>query len=228
MQTAMQLLHADDVAEDISHQLPEFETENWKKCFGPVMNKKNALINNNKYSFVFYFDVFVLRLNYQIWLHLDNNCAGKRKYGLVVCSLSTPKKFCVNSCGSGYFLQPGNQTCQECSRKCLNCSGNAENCTTCYFPTFLSFSSCVKDCPDGQFGNLGNGRCEPCYAKCKTCLNGWSNKRCLSCRKPYFLSKFTWSLILCHCYVLFSVRPAFSLHITAFYVNSIKLMPEYF
>ena len=117
-------------------------------------------------------------------------CSG-RQYAGVVCSRATPRRECVNSCGTGYFLNATEMKCLPCSSNCSNCSIHHDNCTACNELSFLFSASCARSCPEGYYGNLRSKKCERCHDTCRSCVDGWTNDHCSSCVEPYFLSKFS-------------------------------------
>jgi hypothetical protein len=68
---------------------------------------------------------------------------------------------CLATCPATYFVAAGSSTCQTCNASaCLNCITNANTCTSCTNPYFLSGSACVVTCPNTYYGT--NNTCVSC------------------------------------------------------------------
>ena len=85
---------------------------------------------------------------------------------------------CVNSCPSGTFLDPTDNTCKQCDASCSSCSGSSNFCLTCANSQLASSGSCVASCPSNTFSS--SGVCITCHPDCATCSGGAFNQ-CSSC-----------------------------------------------
>ena len=85
---------------------------------------------------------------------------------------------CVESCPSGTFVDPTDNTCTQCSSSCSSCSGSANFCLTCANNQLASNGTCVTSCPSNTFSN--SGTCLTCHPDCLTCSGGAFNQ-CSSC-----------------------------------------------
>ena len=85
---------------------------------------------------------------------------------------------CIDSCPSGTFLDPSDNTCKQCDSSCSTCSGSATFCLTCANSRLASSGSCVATCPSNTFSS--SGVCLTCHSDCATCSGGAFNQ-CSSC-----------------------------------------------
>jgi len=85
---------------------------------------------------------------------------------------------CVESCPSGTFVDPADNTCKKCDGSCSGCSGSANFCLTCANNQLASSGSCVASCPSNTFSS--SGICLTCHPDCVTCSGGAFNQ-CSSC-----------------------------------------------
>lgn len=91
------------------------------------------------------------------------------------------EKTCLKDCPSTYFKSNGQ--CAVCDQaSCYECSGTANNCTSCSGSKFLYLNSCLAPCPDTYYGD--NNLCLSCKSPCLTCS---SDQTCLTCINSYFL-----------------------------------------
>lgn len=63
-------------------------------------------------------------------------------------------------CSKGYFKQ--DETCVKCNSSCLECCGNANNCTACPTGSYLFESSCLSNCPADKYAITANNTCGNC------------------------------------------------------------------
>lgn len=99
---------------------------------------------------------------------------------------------CVFECRFGYFVNPNNNTCEQCGSNCIECV-DSRTCNVCRDPYALSLNkTCVKPCDEGTIlvrNELNNLECKSCsssLSNCKTCSNLTS---CTGCDNGYFLYK---------------------------------------
>ena len=114
---------------------------------------------------------------------------------------------CEFSCSIGYYPNLQTRQCMICNDSCLTCSDSGNNsCISCHEGKYLENGfclfcdnpncceetqfylnySCFYHCPDNYFGI--NRLCLSCDTSCKTC-NQLSNKNCLSCSEPLYLTQ---------------------------------------
>lgn len=99
---------------------------------------------------------------------------------------------CEPLCPDGLYSEFSTNTCENCDKECLKCSGpTSHDCIACVEEKFLlklnsSMKICADSCPSDYF-SIGNV-CTKCDVSCKTCSSG-ATKGCLSCDLPrYFMS----------------------------------------
>lgn len=117
----------------------------------------------------------------------QQNCESTETVGVKCSGPQLQPPFCVQHCPPGQFSPPGGVgVCEQCGSACLTCVKNADSCSTCQEPLFLTPSSqCVLECLNGYYGNTITGRCEPCGAGCDTCQDGAGD--CTSCKSGFLL-----------------------------------------
>lgn len=93
---------------------------------------------------------------------------------------------------TGYF-EGGNDICDTCSNRCLECSNPATACTTCAGTTRSAAPSCA--CIDGYYDDGSSADCIQCQYSCLTCNDGTS---CLTCDSSKYRS-FSSTTNLCKC-----------------------------
>ena len=109
-------------------------------------------------------------------------------------------KSCVSSCPAGTYVNLAAQTCDSCSRGCINCT-SVTNCLKCNpiaaiwsnytcalycspLRRYYTTKGCVSACPTGSYLSLTT--CLNCSAVCKTCIITAEN--CLICANGYYRS----------------------------------------
>lgn len=100
---------------------------------------------------------------------------------------------CVTICDNGYYPDAIQLKCLQCNSICGNCTGSANNCTSCvstsgfpYLNKTATTGTCLAQCDSGSYPNTNQNPtlCVPCVAPCVTCT---TQTACLSCNSTTFL-----------------------------------------
>lgn len=135
----------------------------------------------------------------KICTRCDSNCADcDNHYKCNECiehNFLKDNTTCVNPCGTGYYSNELNKTCEPCKADCSGvssenccaaCSGGADKCDKCKEGNILekgtTSAECVVECPDGFFSS--NEECKICPATCTKCT---SDTNCTECLPEFHL-----------------------------------------
>lgn len=73
---------------------------------------------------------------------------------------------CVNVCPNGTYIDYTQINCMKCNQICMNCYGNALNCTECD-KSFKFNNTCLSQCPSNYYAL--NGACTICSENVTSC-----------------------------------------------------------
>lgn len=98
------------------------------------------------------------------------------------CDLSRSE---CQACDAGFFLNPANRACAQCSTSCDQCRGSSAECTACPQGKFVDMDS--KSCANlasGFFKDDSRKFLRKCAHGCETCDTNFVSK-CTKCADDF-------------------------------------------